>query len=101
MHSRAEQTHHHALADLTLQVHQGTVSRRALLTRAAALGLSLSASDLLFRTYRRGPRMRAAARSRSRSAAPRSPRWTTISPTPRQVARCASGGRRTRTTSIR
>ena len=52
MHSRAEDTHHHALADLTLQVYRGAISRRALLTRAAALGLSFSASDLLFRTYR-------------------------------------------------
>lgn len=52
MPSRAERPRQHLLADLTFQVHQGTVSRRELLTRAAALGLSLSASDLLFRTYR-------------------------------------------------
>ena len=40
------------LANLTLQLHEGTSDRRAFLARALALGLSLSASDLIYRTYR-------------------------------------------------
>ena len=43
-----------ALAGLTRLVHEGRIDRRAFLARAAALGVSLSASDLLFRTYRAG-----------------------------------------------
>jgi peptide/nickel transport system substrate-binding protein len=42
------------LAELVLRVHQGTISRRAFVTRALALGLSLSACDVMFRTYRAG-----------------------------------------------
>lgn len=42
------------LASLTRQVHQRHVSRRAFLARATALGLSLAASDAIFRTYRAG-----------------------------------------------
>ena len=42
------------LASLALQIHEGSISRRAFLTRALALGLSLAASDLMFRTYRAG-----------------------------------------------
>ena len=39
------------VAKLALQVHEGRIDRRSFLTRAFALGLSLSASDLIFRTY--------------------------------------------------
>jgi hypothetical protein len=42
------------LASLTLQVHQKQISRRAFLARATALGLTLSASDQIFRTYHAG-----------------------------------------------
>jgi peptide/nickel transport system substrate-binding protein len=42
------------LAQLTRQIHDGAISRRAFMTRALALGLSVSASDLIFRTYRAG-----------------------------------------------
>src|SRR5687768_9435347 len=42
------------LAGLTCLVHEGRIGRRTFLARAAALGVSLSASDLLFRTYRAG-----------------------------------------------
>jgi peptide/nickel transport system substrate-binding protein len=51
---RSDRTRQRALADLTLKVHQGGISRRAFVARAAALGLSLAASDLLFRTYGAG-----------------------------------------------
>jgi peptide/nickel transport system substrate-binding protein len=43
-----------ALAGLTRLVHEGRIDRRAFVARAAALGLSLSASELMFRTYRAG-----------------------------------------------
>ena len=39
------------LASLTLQIHEGRIDRRAFVTRALALGLSLSAANLVFRTY--------------------------------------------------
>ena len=39
------------LAQLTLQVHEGRIGRRTFITRALALGLSLAASDTIFRTY--------------------------------------------------
>jgi peptide/nickel transport system substrate-binding protein len=42
------------LAQLTRQIHDGAISRRAFMAKALALGLSLSASDLVFRTYRAG-----------------------------------------------
>ncbi len=42
------------LAQLTRQIHDGTISRRAFMARALALGLSVSASDTIFRTYRAG-----------------------------------------------
>jgi peptide/nickel transport system substrate-binding protein len=42
------------LAQLTRQIHDGTISRRAFMVRALALGLSVSASDVIFRTYRAG-----------------------------------------------
>lgn len=42
------------LSQLALQIHEGRLDRRTFLTRAAALGLSLSAGDLIFRTYRAG-----------------------------------------------
>ena len=42
------------LAQLTRQIHEGTISRRAFMARALALGLSLSAADTIFRTYRAG-----------------------------------------------
>lgn len=42
------------MAGLTRLVHEGRIDRRAFLARAAALGVSLSASDLMFRTYRAG-----------------------------------------------
>jgi peptide/nickel transport system substrate-binding protein len=50
----SDRTRQRALADLTVAVHRGAVSRRAFIARAAALGLSLAASDHLFRTYRAG-----------------------------------------------
>ena len=40
------------LAQLTRQIHHGIISRRTFMARALALGLSISASDLIFRTYR-------------------------------------------------
>src|SRR4029079_14020965 len=40
------------MARLVQRIHAGTLGRRAFLARSMALGLSLSASDLLFRTYR-------------------------------------------------
>ena len=42
------------LAQLTRQIHDGTISRRAFMARALALGLSVSAGDMIFRTYRAG-----------------------------------------------
>ncbi len=42
------------LAQLTRQIHEGTINRRAFMARALALGLSVSASDAIFRTYRAG-----------------------------------------------
>ena len=42
------------LAQLTRQIHDGTISRRAFMARALALGLSVSAGDTIFRTYRAG-----------------------------------------------
>ena len=42
------------LAKLALQIHEGRIDRRTFMARALALGLSLSASDLIFRTYRAG-----------------------------------------------
>jgi ABC-type transport system substrate-binding protein len=36
---------------LALQAHTGGIDRRSLLRRAAALGISLSAGDAIFRTY--------------------------------------------------
>ncbi|MGH2618526.1 MAG: ABC transporter substrate-binding protein, partial [Thermomicrobiales bacterium] len=44
--------HAEMLTRLTFQVHAGRLDRRAFISRAAALGLSLSAANLLFRTYR-------------------------------------------------
>jgi peptide/nickel transport system substrate-binding protein len=52
MHPRPERTE--KLAQLTRQIHDGTISRRAFMARALALGLSVSASDTVFRTYRAG-----------------------------------------------
>jgi len=40
------------LSHLSRQIHEGSLDRRAFLTRALALGLSLSAGDAMFRTYR-------------------------------------------------
>src|SRR5262245_55206376 len=42
------------LANLACDVHAGRLGRRAFVARALALGLSLSASELIFRTYRAG-----------------------------------------------
>jgi peptide/nickel transport system substrate-binding protein len=39
------------LARLTLEIHEGRIDRRAFVTRALALGCSLSAANLIFRTY--------------------------------------------------
>jgi peptide/nickel transport system substrate-binding protein len=39
------------LANLTRQVHEERIDRRTFLTRSLALGLSLSAGNLIFRTY--------------------------------------------------
>ena len=52
MHPRPERTE--KLAQLTRQIHDGTISRRAFMARALALGLSVSAGDTVFRTYRAG-----------------------------------------------
>jgi peptide/nickel transport system substrate-binding protein len=52
MHPRPERTE--TLTQLTRQIHDGTISRRAFMARALALGLSVSASDTIFRTYRAG-----------------------------------------------
>src|SRR5215217_4155878 len=52
MHPRPERTE--KLAQLTRQIHDRTISRRAFVARALALGLSVSASDTIFRTYRAG-----------------------------------------------
>jgi peptide/nickel transport system substrate-binding protein len=52
MHSRSARTEQ--LANLVRQIHEGSIDRRTFLTRALALGLSLSAGDLMFRTYRAG-----------------------------------------------
>src|SRR5215203_7374379 len=48
------------LARLTRQIHDGTISRRAFMARALALGLSITASDLIFRTYHAGAQDQAA-----------------------------------------
>jgi peptide/nickel transport system substrate-binding protein len=40
------------LATLARQIHEGTTSRRAFISRALTLGVSLSAADAVFRTYR-------------------------------------------------
>ena len=50
LHSRSDRAE--KLAQLALQVQEGSISRRAFLTRAAALGLSLAAGEMVFRTYR-------------------------------------------------
>jgi peptide/nickel transport system substrate-binding protein len=42
------------LSQLASQIHEGTIDRRSFLTRALALGLSLSAGEAIFRTYRAG-----------------------------------------------
>src|SRR5215207_8742641 len=42
------------MAQLTRQIHDGTISRRAFIGRALALGISLSAADTIFRAYRAG-----------------------------------------------
>jgi len=42
------------MAQLTRQIHDGRISRRTFMARALALGLSVSASDAIFRTYRAG-----------------------------------------------
>jgi peptide/nickel transport system substrate-binding protein len=42
------------LAQLTRQIADGAISRRAFTARALALGLSVAASDLIFHTYRTG-----------------------------------------------
>src|ERR671910_2304294 len=52
MNSRFDRTAH--LATLARQIHEGTISRRAFTGRALALGMSLSAADTVFRTYRAG-----------------------------------------------
>src|SRR5829696_1237249 len=52
MHPRP--AHIETLARLTRQIHHGTISRRAFMSRALALGVSLSAADTIFRTYRAG-----------------------------------------------
>src|SRR5215213_8564161 len=50
MHPRPERSE--KLARLTRQIHDRTISRRAFVARALALGLSVSAGDVVFRTYR-------------------------------------------------
>src|SRR5215216_1306833 len=52
MHPRP--AHIEQLAHLARQIHEGTISRRAFVGRALALGVSLSAADTIFRTYRAG-----------------------------------------------
>ena len=52
MNPRSDRTQH--LAKLAFDVHAGRLGRRAFVARALALGLSLSASELIFRTYRAG-----------------------------------------------
>ena len=42
------------LAQLARQIHAGNISRRVFIGRALALGVSLSAADAIFRTYRAG-----------------------------------------------
>src|SRR5215217_354674 len=42
------------LAQLARQTQEGIISRRAFVSRALALGVSLSAADTIFRTYRAG-----------------------------------------------
>jgi peptide/nickel transport system substrate-binding protein len=42
------------LTILARQIHEGTIGRRAFIGRALALGVSLSAADTIFRTYRAG-----------------------------------------------
>src|SRR3954470_4265358 len=42
------------LAQLARQIHEGNISRRAFIGRALALGVSLSAANTIFRTYRAG-----------------------------------------------
>src|SRR5215218_7714229 len=42
------------LAQLARQIHEGNISRRAFVSRAIALGVSLSTADTIFRTYRAG-----------------------------------------------
>ncbi len=49
MNPRRDRTEH--LAHLALQIHEGGIDRRSFLARALALGLSLSAADVMFRTY--------------------------------------------------
>ena len=48
---RFQGTNRDQLANLTLQIHEGRIGRRAFIARALALGLSLSAADVVFRTY--------------------------------------------------
>jgi peptide/nickel transport system substrate-binding protein len=50
--TRSERTE--ILANLTRQIHEGSISRRAFFARALALGVSVSACDAIFRTYRAG-----------------------------------------------
>ena len=40
------------MSKLTRQIHDGVISRRTSWRRRCALGLSLSAADMMFRTYR-------------------------------------------------
>ncbi len=49
MNPRMERTGH--LGQLAQQIHEGRLDRRSFLTRALALGLSLPAADMMFRTY--------------------------------------------------
>jgi peptide/nickel transport system substrate-binding protein len=42
------------LAALVVDIHEGRIGRRAFISRALALGLSLSAGEAIFRTYRAG-----------------------------------------------
>jgi hypothetical protein len=52
MQSRSERTEQ--LAQLARQILEGNISRRTFIGRALALGVSLSAADTIFRTYRAG-----------------------------------------------
>jgi hypothetical protein len=52
MHSRSDRTAE--LATLARQIHDGSINRRAFMARALALGLTVSAGNLIFRTYRAG-----------------------------------------------